>query len=71
MFNTLFEKTSRINEFNITARLAADDLISSFEDVYHSWEDIYKDQLSEDEFHLAMKMIRSTPFRTFIRKRRE
>ena len=71
MFNVLFEKTNRIDEFSIPARLAADDLISSFEDAYHSWEDIYRDQLTEDDFCLAMKMIWSTPFRTFIRKRRE
>lgn len=66
MFNELFEKTSRVNEVNIPARLAADDLISSFKEAYQDWEGIYGDQLSQDDFRLARKMIRSTPYRVFI-----
>lgn len=65
MFNVLFEKTSRVDEFNISARLAADDLISSFQEAYQDWEDMYKSQLSWDDFKLAKKMITSTPRRVF------
>ena len=66
VFNVLFEKTSRVNEVNIPARLAADDLISSFKEAYQEWEDTYRDQLSWDDFRLARKMVRSTPYRVFI-----
>jgi len=69
VFTGLLEKLNQVNEVNIPARLAADDLISSFADAYHSWEDTYRYQLSADEFRLTMKMVRSTPFRTFIGKR--
>ena len=66
VFNVLFEKMSRVDEFNISARLAADDLISSFKEAYQDWESTYKDQLSWDEFRLARKMITSTPRGVFI-----
>lgn len=61
MFIELLEKTSQVNEVNIPARLAADDLISSFKEAYRDWESTYKGQLSWDDFRLARKMITSTP----------
>jgi len=66
MFNELFEKVRQVNEVNIPARLAADDLISSFKEAYQDWESTYGDQLSRDDFRLARKMIRSTPYGVFI-----
>lgn len=65
MFLELLEKTSQVNEVNIPARLAADDLISSFREAYQDWENTYKGQLSWDDFRLARKMITSTPRRVF------
>ena len=69
MFVELFEKVNQVNETNIPARLAADDLISSFADAFQAWEDTYGDRLSRDDYRLTMKMIWSTPFRTFIKRR--
>jgi len=66
VFEELFEKVNRVNEVNIPARLAADDLISSFKEAYQEWEDTYKGQLSWDDFKLAKKMIVGTPRRAFI-----
>lgn len=60
MFLELLEKTSRVDEVNISARLAADDLISSFREAYQNWENTYEDQLDREDFKLAMKMITST-----------
>ena len=66
MFLELLEKINQVNEVNIPARLAADDLISSFKEAYQDWESTYKGQLSWDDFRLARKMIRSTPRGVFI-----
>ena len=66
MFNVLFEEINQVNEVNISARLAADDLISSFKEAYQEWDDTYRDQLSWDDFRLARKMVTSTPFRVFM-----
>lgn len=57
MFDKLLEEMQKINEVNIPARLAADDLISSFTEAYQVWEDTYMNQLSAEEFRLARKMI--------------
>lgn len=65
MFLELLEKTKQVNEINISARLAADDLISSFKEAYQDWESTYKDQLDGADFRLAKKMITSTPRRIF------
>jgi len=66
MFGTLLEGLLKVNEFNIPARLAADDLVSSFKEAYQEWENIYKDQLSWKDFKLAKKMITNTPYRVFV-----
>jgi hypothetical protein len=68
MFLELLEKTKQVNEVNIPARLAADDLISSFSDAFQAWQDTYMEQLSPEDYRLTMKMIWSTPFRTFIKR---
>jgi len=62
----LLEKLSRVDEINIPARLAADDLISSFKEAYQEWEKNYKNKLSWDEFKLARKMILGTPRSVFM-----
>ena len=69
MFLELLEKTRQVNEVNIPARLAADDLISSFADAFQAWQDTYEEKLSTDDYRLTMKMIWSTPFRTFIKRK--
>lgn len=66
MFEELLEKTRRVNEVNIPARLAADDLISSFKEAYQDWISNYKDQLSWEDFKLARRMITSTPRTVFM-----
>jgi len=65
VFEELLEKTQKVNEVNIPARLAADDLISSFKEAYQEWKDTYTDKLSWDDFKLAKKMIVTTPRRVF------
>lgn len=73
MFEELLEKTRRVNEVNIPARLASDDLISSFKEAYQNWETIYRDQLDRDDFLLAIKMITgalSQGFHVISNKRR-
>lgn len=67
LLGNLLEKSNRVDEVNIPARLAADDLISSFGEAYQDWEARYKDQLSEDDFGLAKRMIMSVPHRAFMR----
>lgn len=57
MIDNLLERLLNVNEVNIPARLAADDLLSSFKEAYQGWEDIYKDRLSLEDFKLARKMI--------------
>ena len=69
MFLELLEKTRQVNEVNISARLAADDLISSFADAFQAWQDTYEEKLSTDDYRLTMKRIWSTPFRTFIKRK--
>ena len=66
MFGKLLEGLLKVNEFNIPARLAADDLVSSFKEAYQEWENTYKGQLSWDDFKLAKKMITNTPYRVFV-----
>lgn len=55
-FTSLFEKTTKVNEINITARLAADDLISSFLEMYRSWEDHYRGKISTEDLGLSKRM---------------
>jgi len=57
MFEELLENLCRVNEVNIQARLAADDLLSSFSEAYEEWEKVYKEQLGIKDLKLAQKMV--------------
>ena len=56
--NLLSEKSEEINEVNLTARLAADNLIGNFTDEYDMWIKEFGGKLFKEDLHLAIDMVK-------------